>query len=357
MKFQSYLKNSLASALILVMVSVPVQGWSAAPAASGIGMGAGAGAVSGAGTSAVQSAVKSGIGAATSGAASGALMGAAAGVAQGVISAALGPQWGQIIGSAAGGLMAYIMTDFFYEMGANVDAAQLALETGVYLAMRNVTDKWDPEPKKSYQAAAKNNEDSASVPTTSLTPDNLQAEDLAFKAGVLKNVGIETLGIETVSDIYGSRDAVVENLTYMNYDGDDLVLDDQLTANQMTQISEMQAKNYQWISTAGVARAELGLETAYQAAVDAGAGMAGEITQDNASGDDNITMATSQLDAVNTSVAAMPSTITSTGMGMRVQAVENLELAQRINLSNALQGNVLSVEAARALKNAPLMIK
>ena len=48
-----------------------------------------------------------------------------------------------------------------------------------------------------------------------------------------------------------------------------------------------------------------------------------------------------------------PEKITSTASGMRVQAVMNLEFAQRLNLGNTLVGNELTILAARAL-NKPV---
>ena len=263
--------------------------------------------------------------------------------------------WGQIIGGAAGAAMSWIMTDFFYEQFANVDAAQLALEGLVYAAMLDVTDKWDPEPKESYQKAAQNNEDNASVDMSGVT--NEKEADLSFETEVLTNVGIEALNVLEVSDIAGARDKAVEKLTRLTYDGDTLVLNTELTQQEDGAIEEMQTKNYQWISTAGIARAELGLETAYQAAVDAGGAAADSGITGDSSNDDNIQMAAATAGTANLTLKQLPNSVTSTGMAQRVQTLMNLELAQRVNLSNALQGNVLSIEAARALKNSPRVIK
>lgn len=261
--------------------------------------------------------------------------------------------WTNIMGSAVSGLMGYLCTDFFVMAGVNIDAPQLALEYMVYRAMQEVTYKWKPKPQQYYQMAAKSNEDNAGVDTSSV--QDLPGDEGArtFEAQALESVGIEVLGMNDVSSLANGRQDVVKNLTRLTYDGDQLVLNNNLTQRENEAISKMQAENYQKMATAGVARAELALETAYQASLDAQGDSADlELTQDT-SGDDNIKMAAAGADRPNPTLSALPGEITSTGMGMRVQSLMNLELAQRINLANTIQGNILSIEAARALKNAP----
>ena len=293
MKFQSHFKNGIASALVVGTLLLPMEGMADSKTVSG---------------------------------------------------------WGQIIGGAAGGALGWICTDFFLMAAVNVDAAQLALEYLVYDAMKNVTDKWEPEPKESYTQSASSNECNSSVKTTSVT----EKGSLDFEVQALTNVGIEAVEVTRVYDIAGSRDKVVENLTRLTYDADELVLNFDLNHEENDMIDVAQAKNYQWLSTAGIARAELGLKTVSQAAVDAG-GDAAEIT-DDASSSKDVELAAEGATKVDTSLTGLPKTITSTGMGMRVQSLMNLELAQRVNLANALQGNSLVIEAARALRNAPRII-
>lgn len=263
--------------------------------------------------------------------------------------------WAQIIGGAAGAALSWILTEFFVEIGVNVDAAQLALEYLVYDAMKDVTDKWDPEPKETYEKAAEDNEDNSTVSTEDVQKESVEAEQWDFEVQALKNVGIEALGLKNVSELASGRDTVVSNLSRLKKDGDMLVLDMDLNQTQNETITNTQDKNYQKMSTAGIARAELGLETTYQASVDAG-GEAANITDDT-SGDDNVTMSAAAAETSNVGFTELPSSVTSTGMAMRVQILMNLELAQRVNLANALQGNILTIEAARALKRAPRALR
>ncbi len=262
--------------------------------------------------------------------------------------------WTNIMGSAVSGLMGYLCTDFFMMAGVNIDAPQLALEYMVYKAMQDVTYEWKPKPQQSYQMAAKSNEDNAGVDTSSVqVSDNAEEGARTFEAQALESVGIEVLGMNDVSSLANGRQDVVKNLTRLTYDGDQLVLNNNLTQRENEAISKMQAENYQKMATAGVARAELALETAYQASLDANGGDAsGDLTADT-SGSENIQMAAAGADRPDPTLSALPGEITSTGMGMRVQSLMNLELAQRINLANAIQGNILSIEAARALRKTP----
>ena len=281
------------------------------------------------------------------------MSGAVTGAGTALLSQWVGPGWSQIIGSAAGGAMSWIMTSFFWQLGVNIDAAQLALEYLIYDAMKKVTDDWQPEPKATYEMIADENEDYTPVPMEEFTaPTSDVAEKWDFEVQSLKNVGIEAVGLTNVAEIAGGRDSVLSNLSRLKKDGSlDMDIDQETDAG----IKEKQNQNYQWMSTAGIARAELGLEVANQAAVDAG-GEAASITADT-SGDGNITMNAAAAEDTNTTLRGWPNQITSTGMGMRVQILMNLELAQRVNLANTLQGNTLSIEAARALKKAPRVIR
>ncbi len=266
-----------------------------------------------------------------------------------------GMGWVGIGLGAASGLISYFCTDFFQVIGVNMDPAQLAFEALIYNEMRRVTDKWRPEPAEAYHMAAQDNENDMPVPMDGLTEDGAYP----FETQALTNVGIEVLGLQDISSLALGQRQVMSGLTRLTYDGDEAALDTDLTQEGEIRISDMQAANYQNMSTAGIARAELGLETTYQSSLNIGGQAANTsmgLTQD-ASNQSGVTMAAAQTENPNPTLHELPGTIQSTGMAMRVQTLMNLELAQRINLANALQGNLLSIEAARALKNAPPVLK
>ncbi len=255
--------------------------------------------------------------------------------------------WGQIIGGAAGGALSWIMTEFFTMIAVNVDPIQLAAEGLVYAAMLEVTDKWEPEPQESYEKAAQNNDDGSQTSLATVTEEGA----LPFEVQSLKNVGIEVLNLKDVASLAQGRAMVAEGISVMVSDGSDINFD--LNDAQLDTVNSNQSKNYQWMSTAGLARAELGLKTAFQAAGDAGGEVQSASGQTgNGNSENDVELAASEGFVKNQSLTELPSAVTSTAGAMRVQTLMNMELAQRVNLSNALQGSILSIEAARALKNA-----
>lgn len=402
MKFQSHFKKTIAMTLITGMLVLPLPGlaaatagtaasngatkyWNTDSAVSGggsathvkhkdtgsmgktVGTSAAAGAATGAISSGVQSAVTSGASSAISGAASGAVGGLIMGAAGGLITATLGAAWSQIIMGTIGTLMTIIWTDYFFMLAANIDAAQLALEYMVYDAMKDVTDEWDPAVTDRYEKAAKTNETenpTANVPTDDMSKDTAtepEKYNWDFEVQVLKNIGIEVVNKKKIYELAEGRTEVVDKLSQLVYSKGNLVLDTDLNHQTFMIIKDRQAKNFQWMSTAGIARAELGLETAYQAAVDAGGDAASDITSDT-SGSEAILMSTQAPNEDKNEQVALKDMPThkdfqTAAAQMRVQSLMNLELAQRINLANTLQGNSLSIEAARALKQAPRAIR
>ena len=255
--------------------------------------------------------------------------------------------WGQIISSAAGGALSWLVAEYFTMSAANVDPIQLAAEGLVYAAMLDVTDKWEPEPQESYEKAAQNNDDGSQTDLSSVT----ESGALSFEVQSLTNVGLEVVNLKDVASIAQGRPTVVRAITKMLEDASDLDYD--LNDAQLGKITENQDKNYQWLSTAGLTRAELGLKTAYQASVDAGGEVQSSSGQDGADNSENqVEMGASESYVKSQNLTSLPGSVTSTAGAMRVQTLMNLELAQRVNLSNALQGNILSIEAARALRNA-----
>jgi hypothetical protein len=117
------------------------------------------------------------------------------------------------------------------------------------------------------------------------------------------------------------------------------------------EIAQTQNDNYRYLSTAGIARAELGLKTTYNAAANAQGAGTPDVTETSPDANDVQSVA-EQVYQKQQKLTELPASVSSIGHAMRVQTLMNLELAQRINLSNALQSSILSIEAARELKNA-----
>ena len=254
--------------------------------------------------------------------------------------------WMQIVGSSIGGIMTLLNTPTaVQQLGINVDAAQLALEISILNAMKDVTNEWDPEPKESYQSAAKNNDDGAKTSMSCVTKEGC----LDFEAQSLTAVGIEAFNLGTLSSITGGRSTVISGLSKMTPNATNLLSRDTTSQQTLDTILINQDVNYQNISTAGVTRALLGLKTSYQASVDA-SGTAVSDTEGEQGG--SVDFVEDGDFIQNQSLTQLPGSVTSTAQAMSVQALMNMELAQRINLSNALQSNILSIEAARGLRNA-----
>lgn len=227
---------------------------------------------------------------------------------------------------------------------SNIDPAQVALEYMVLKEMKKLNVEWDPEPKDSYEQAAKSNSGAQNGEDDN-PPGDFESATAAgafpFQVSVLQNVGIESVGVGSdlsslVADT--ARMAVLEGLAYSKPSdgstsesskssgagscgaGYSICFND-LTQSYLAEVSTKQTQNEQYFGTAGVARSELALKAVQQGIVDDNGGVAGLV-----------------------------GTGKNTTAAMKIVALMNLELAQRLNLGNMLQGSTLTVEAARAFK-------
>lgn len=270
--------------------------------------------------------------------------------------------WAGVVGPAAGMVIGLLLTGIPNVMAAvNVDPAQLALEYLVYDAQQEITYEWDPEPKESYEKAAQANEDKSQYKTGSDSPEH---EDLNFEVQVLTPTGIEAVGLEGTTGALASpagRQAVMNGLTALQADDKGgIFIKSDARIEEIELLNLTQQQNEQWLSTAGIARSELGLLAAQQAAVDDGMSESDIISpttngRNDMGGTSNKEAASSEEkswiyhDKEIKTLAGLAGSGTSTGSAMRIQALMNLELAQRINLADTLQGGALSLSAARLL--------
>jgi hypothetical protein len=258
----------------------------------------------------------------------------------------------QIVGSTVGMLMSLFLTpNLIQQAGVNVDAAQAAAELAVWAAMKDVTYKWPPM-EEEYVKAGKSNEDNKKIesPTSKKTA-------LPFEVQTLNAVGLEALGIQGLNALLNARGVVITDLSKMQLTANSVELKSSETTDRVLEkIAQTQNDNYRYLSTAGIARAELGLKTTYNAAANAQGAGTPDITETSPDANDVQSVAeqvqTKEYTEQQKRLIDLPASVTSIGYAMRVQTLMNLELAQRINLSNALQSSILSIEAARELKNA-----
>ena len=242
---------------------------------------------------------------------------------------------------------------------SNIDPAQVALEYMVLRELKKLNVEWDPEPKDSYEKSAQDNGGScgggSSGGDTDTSPDTsnvTKAGSLSFQVAVLKNVGIEAIGIgadlsSLVSD--STRSAILSGLAFLKKT-DGSSSDDEndtggagsckasysvclnaTTATEQEEVRKTQVKNEQYFGTAGVARAELGLKTVQQAIVENGG-----------------TAPASSSKSTVQNLTGLVGKGSNTAAAQKIVALMNLELAQRLNVGNMLQGSTLTVEAAYA---------
>ena len=265
---------------------------------------------------------------------------------------------------------------------SNIDPAQVALEYMVLKEKKKLNVEWDPEPKDSYEKAAQNNGGGGSGSGGS--GDNpaggmsivTEQEAFSFQVAVLQNVGIEAAGVgPDLSSLVAetARTAVLNNLAYLKPSdgskredevnigagscaaGYSVCLND-LTEEEKTTVSSNQIKNEQYFGTAGAARAELALKTVQQAIVDDGGGNDTAKSAAESAGVDTTDISGSQVTTVQ-GLSHLIGSGKNTTSAMKIVALMNLELAQRLNLGNMLQGSTLTVEAARAFKQVTALTK
>lgn len=260
----------------------------------------------------------------------------------------------QIIGSTVGGLMTLFATSAaIQQAGVNVDAVQAAAELAVWYAMTDVTKKWPPM-EEEYVKAGKNNESEDDEKIKNPTSEKTA---LPFEVQTLNAVGLEALEIQGLNALLNARGVVITDLSKMQLTANSVELKSSETTDRaLEEIAQTQNDNYRYLSTAGIARAELGLKATYNAAANAQGAGTPDITEAPSDINDVQSVAeqvqTKEYTEQQKRLIDLPASVTSIGYAMRVQTLMNLELAQRINLSNALQSSILSIEAARELKNA-----
>ena len=162
-------------------------------------------------------------------------------------------------------------------------------------------------------------------------------------------VGLESLELKGFEPLVNGRPLVIEYLTKMQVssDGAAQLKSAETSDKVLAEITQAQTDNYHLLSTAGIARAELGLKSTYAASA-----LARDNQTESPTNQNEAEKKAEETFLKQQNLTEMPAGITSIAYGMRVQSLMNLELAQRINMANTLQGNILSIEAARALTNA-----
>ena len=108
-----------------------------------------------------------------------------------------------------------------------------------------------------------------------------------------------------------------------------------------------QKVNEQNFGTAGIAHAELGLKSVQQAIANDGDSAVGNAGTKVGSDQANASLATSQTTSVQ-DLSKLIGTGANTAAAQKIVALMNLELAQRLNQGNMMQGAALTIEAARA---------
>ena len=261
--------------------------------------------------------------------------------------------WTSGISGTVGVGVSMFLTDFFLQMGANVDPLQLAAEGALLAALKQSTVQWEGvEKDQRFVNAAEDNEDGACTTTTldtiTVSPEANNA--VVYDIEVLTDVGLESVGLQGLGAVLSGRDQVAQTLTELLPANGSLTCNKSLTTNQIEALYVARAKNYEWLSTAGLTRGELALES-----IGATYEKDGVYAKQTDNGDGDI-IAANTAEEENMTIFKLyqyPEKITSTASGMRVQAVMNLEFAQRLNLGNTLVGNELTILAARAL-NKPV---
>ncbi len=255
----------------------------------------------------------------------------------------------------------------------NVDAVQIAEEVGLLLMMRNAKDEWKPKPQKEYQQAAGANGGGSGDGGGDINGSDSLTKTLGFQVAALYNVGIEAIDVgPELSEVISSdtRGKILSELEPFQVatgtasstgdEDNDLsgagsctapytICEKELTSDEKTVMNTRQEQNQQWFATAGIAHAELGMKSVYQAMVNDGGVLAGsgasqeEIKAAMASG-----MANIKVQDLSNLIGIAVNTV----MAQKIVALMNLELAQRLNQGNMLQGSVLTIEAANALRKA-----
>ena len=283
--------------------------------------------------------------------------------------------------SAASMVLTLLLPPPWTVIGVNIDAAQLIAEYFVYDAMKETTFIWDPEPAEEYQQAAQDNGGSGGSGSGGVDYSSV-VQTLSFQTASLQNVGIEAVDVGTELTEIASADTrskILEKLGWLQEKGSKSssttaittsgssttsssgantgagsctasysVCLRNMTAEEEAAVSSLQKVNEQNFGTAGIAHAELGLKSVQQAiANDGGSSLKKSNT---GSSSENATFASSTTTSVQ-DLSKLIGTGKNTVAAMKIVALMNLELAQRLNQGNMMQGSSLTIEAARAFPN------
>lgn len=276
------------------------------------------------------------------------------------------------IGASALGLaLSVIFPPPLMVLGVNIDIAQTAAEYMVYQAMKETTFEWDPEPAEEYQKAAENNGGSGGGSggggSEGVSLDSM-SQKLAFVVASLKNVGIEAIGVgPSLGEIVNNetRTKIFKELSFVQPKGSakstktkesEIPGAGDCSASYSVCLKEMkseeeemviarQKQNEQNFGTAGVAHAELGLMSVQQAMANDGNGSVGKAGVQSSAKTD---FTANKVNSVQ-NLASAVGTGKNTVAAMKIVSLMNLELAQRLNQGNMMQGSILTIEASRAL--------
>jgi len=272
-----------------------------------------------------------------------------------------------------GGMMTFLNGGItIWMVATNVDVAQLIAEGLVLYKMYDIKDVWEPEPQEEYQQAAQSNGAGGSGGSSSGgTSYSSMLDTLTFQAAALKNVGIEAIGVgPTLSEIVNTATqvSVLRDLEWLQLksaatdssknaeDGEtpgagscaasySVCLVD-MSADDEAAVAGRQTQNKQNYGTAGIAHAELGLKSVQQAiANDGGSSIGKSGTASSATDTTFVQGKTTKVQDLSKMIGTGKNTVAA----MKIVAMMNLELAQRLNQGNMLQGSVLTIEAARAM--------
>ena len=290
------------------------------------------------------------------------------------VSASAGGNTGAYIGIAANAASIALTLIFpppWVVIGVNIDAAQIVAEYMVYKAMKETEFVWDPEPAEEYQQAAQSNGSGGGGGGASMPTYSSMIQKLPFIAASLQNVGIEAVDVGPELAEIASQDArskVLENLGWLQEKGSATTSSEEaeanpgagsctasysvclrdMTAEEENAVSSLQRVNEQNYGTAGITHAELGLKSVQQAIANDGGSSVGKAG--TASSSENVTLAAGKKTSVQ-DLSKLIGTGANTVAAMKIVSLMNLELAQRLNQGNMMQGSALTIEAARAFQN------
>ena len=264
----------------------------------------------------------------------------------------------------AGAVLSMLYPPPYQVVGVNVDPALTAAEYMVLNQMKKTNDEWKPKPQQQYQEAAKSNGAGSGGSSGGVSYDDLN-QTVAFQVASLKNVGIEVLnvgpmlaeiattdtynkilsdlewaqpksGATTKSDKTGAGSCAADYSVCSKYDS--------MSPEEQDQVPVRQMQNQQNYGTAGIAHAELGLMSVQQAIANDGDSSVNKVGTSSSSEAVFIPGTTTTGQNLSGMIGSGANTVAA----MKVVALMNLELAQRLNQGNMMQGSILTIEAARA---------